>query len=311
MPQNPPLVLPDTALKRRTLVGAAAWSAPAIVLASAAPAYATSTAQGAITFLDPADIIGGGYTQTFTVQLTVQKGASIPANVAVAYSVAGVVSGPTSVPTGGRTTVAFSVTGLDVNGSTDITVSAPNFIPATTNLLVTWNNALVRMQSHTVMNVADRLNVAPETVLRSQTAQGHFVDHFTGGKFLRASTAAANTMKINGMVLKSRDSGKTFDKPTGSTIKFQLDVITSGGERLIWQAGSAAPNAGKPIGGTTIIGNARLGTTTQPEYPDGGNQNLPIVRQSTTTAARPGGFLTLVWTLPQFPNYHCVATYEY
>lgn len=313
MTQIPHLDHPSTGLKRRTLVGAAAWSAPAIVLASAAPAYAVSTL-GIISFVDADDLIGSGYTSTLTVQLTVPDGLAVPASVDVAYSVAGIVSGPTVVPTGGKTLFTFDVRGLTTAGSTEITVSAKNFVDAQTTVTVTVDNSEIVFLNAFSFGVANSLNTISRSGvgIRNTGTSGSVVDTFPGNTFLYNTTAATNTLLASGFVFQGTPAKNS---PIRGKVDFTLDVFTNGGDRLIWQKGSSRPNAGKPVNGTTIIGTtARDGSMAgnSTAYAPGQPAVLPIVRETTNLGTtRPGGTLYFMFSFPRFPNYYALFDFQY
>jgi hypothetical protein len=293
---------PSTGLRRRTLVGAAAWTAPAIVLASAAPAYATSTELGIITFVDPEDIIGAGYTANLTVQLTVPSGGAVPANVSVGYSPAGIVSGPTLVPTGGKTTFTVPVKGLDVNGSTAITVSAPGYLPATTTVAVTFDNTgIVMLSAFTFgINVAANSLSPGSAGTRSTNAAGFLIDKWTG-TWTYASTAATNTLRPGGQLFRGTPSN--FRAMNGK-LEWRMDVATTGSPHLIWQKNvSGFAFSGMPIGGTYQTGTAQSNGTLA--------GTVPAVRGSLTNTKNPGGYAIFYFTFPRFPNYAPMWTFTY
>jgi hypothetical protein len=294
-------------LKRRTLVGAAAWTAPAIVLASTAPAYATSpsTPLGLITFVDPEDIIGSGYTATLTVQLTAPAGRAIPANVDVEYSTAGIVSGPTTVPTRGKTLFTFDVLALTVNGSTDITVSDPDhgYVSATTTLAVTYDNSGIwTMSAFTFGTVTGAKNtIGPGSIgKRTTNASGYLVDSWTG-TFEHPSTSVNNILRPGGQL--SRGDAPNFTAMRGRPVEWRLDVATTGSPNLVWSTKSGFAFSDLPIGGTYVTGTADSNGT----LPTG----VSIKRKTLTSTTNPGGYAILYFTFPRFPNYVAKWTYSY
>ncbi|MCI0155380.1 hypothetical protein KNO15_01545 [Leifsonia shinshuensis] len=299
----PPLASshPSTGVSRRTLVGAAAWTTPAIVLATAAPAYATSTL-GLITFVDPEDIIGSGYTATLAVQLTVPTGGSVPTHVTVGYSTPGVLSGPTTVPTGGKTLFTFPVKALDVNDSTAITVRADGYVDATTTITVTHDNSGIYLMSALIMNQPGAGNqvdsAGPGT--RTVNANGFLVDSWIGA-FERKSTAAANWLKIGGQL--SRGTPPAFKEMKGR-LDWNLSSTYTGSPNLVW-AGKPGDTSfafhGQPLGGSTF----QSGTASS-----NGTLSVPVavVRSKLTNTANPGGWAYFFLTFPRFPNY--VATWR-
>ncbi|MEY9850469.1 hypothetical protein ABH923_000147 [Leifsonia sp. EB41] len=179
---------------RRTIVGAAAWAAPAIALTTASPAHAAST-PGVIAFVAPEDLIGSGHTAQLAVRLTPAPGEKPPATVAVRYGTPGIVDGPTVVATGGTTLIALPVTGLDRNGSTTITVSAPGYLPATTTLTVTFDDGLFFMARNAPFGVSSSNNTLTPTTstgTRTVSGDGTITDTWTG-RWQYASTSASNT----------------------------------------------------------------------------------------------------------------------
>ncbi|WP_426623897.1 hypothetical protein ACPPVW_15055 [Leifsonia sp. McL0607] len=301
MPSTPEPSNPPTGLKRRTLVGAAAWTAPAIVLVSTAPAYAASTL-GVIWFVDPEDIIGSGYTATLTVQLTVPDGKTVPTNVSVTYGTAGIVSGPSLVPTGGKTLFTFEVTALDVNGSTDITVSAPDYVPATTTITVTFDNSGIWMMSAFTFGVISNSDtISPGGVgTRTTNASGFLVDSWTGN-WDYASTSTLNTLRPAGQL--SRGDAPTFTAMRGRRVEWRLDVATTGSPHLVWAAQSGFAFSDMPIGGTFQTGTA--GPTGL--LPAG----VAARRKTLTTTSNPGGLAIFIFTFPRFPHYAAKWTITY
>jgi hypothetical protein len=114
-------------INRRTVVGAAAWAAPAIALSVASPASATSL--GTIT-ASPKPIKAGTTTST---PLQLNPAAD---NVTIAVSAApeGIVTFPATMTTlpglNGRTSVPFSTTETDAQ-TVMITAVAPGYAPVT------------------------------------------------------------------------------------------------------------------------------------------------------------------------------------
>lgn len=314
LPPTPVSPIPTTGVKRRTLVGAAAWTAPAIVLASAAPAYATSTL-GLITFIDPEDIIGSGYTATLTVQLTVPAGGSVPSSVNIRYGTPNVLRGPTSAPTGGNATFTFQVTALDVNASTEITVRAPGYVDGTTTITVTADRSgFLFLQGFSFRSTSTQNKMVGSPV-RTTSANGTVTDSFRGGEFKYNGLGDGNALNINGFLLRSDM------KAMAGVVEFNLDVFAVGyvpngvSSYLLWQNSGNRPNSGKPI--TEIAARingktARDGSLNHTSATAAGtNGILPILRGSTTTASRPGGYLYLAFTFPRFPGYTANVSFVY
>lgn len=293
----------STRLSRRGIVGAAAWSAPAIALATASPAYATSVA-GVIAFVDAEDLIGSGYTTRLVVRLTPQAGARPPVNLSVGYGTPGVVDGPTLVPTGGDTLVTIPVTGRSANGSTVITVSAPGYIPATTSLTVTFDDGrffMARNAPFGVRNSANTLTPTTSAGVRSTSADGAITDAWTG-TWLYRSTSASNTFTPAGTLF-----GGGHDDPKALTgvIEWRMDVYTQGGPNLRWQKRDGFPYSEVPIGNTFQSGTTRAtsGLVLM--------NVVPAVRRTLSGTASPGGFAFFSWTFPRFPGYRALWTIEY
>lgn len=285
----------STSLTRRTLVGAAAWTAPAIALATASPAHAASVA-GVIAFVDPEDLIGSGYTANLVVQLTPSPGERLPDELSIGYGTASIVDGPTAVATGGKNLVTVPVTGLDANGSTVITVGAPGYIPATTSLRVTFDDGaffMARNAPFGVRHSANTLNPTTSSGIRSVGADGTIVDSWNG-EWLYRSILASNTFTPTGTLF-----GGGFDDPgtVSGGIAWKLSVRTTGEDRLAWQQRSGFPFSGRPIGGTYQEGTTRAGSGI------GIMSVVPAIRTKLSSASNPGGTAFFVWSFPRFPKY--------
>ena len=292
-----------TPLTRRTLVGAAAWSAPAIALATASPAYAASVA-GVIAFVDADDLIGSGYTANLVVQLTPPQGEPLPDNVSVGYGTAGVVDGPTLVATGGQRLVTVPVTGRDANGSTVITVGAPGYIPAATTLRVTFDDGqffMARNAPFGVRHSSNTLNPTSSSGIRSFGANGSIVDSWNGA-WLYRSVLASNTFTPAGTLF-----GGEFDDPgtVSGGIAWRLSVRTTGEDRLAWQQRSGFPFSGQPIGGTSQEGTTRAGSGV------GLMSVVPAVRTKLSSTSNPGGTAVFEWSFPRFPRYSAMWSIAY
>ncbi|CAM5301028.1 hypothetical protein [Leifsonia shinshuensis] len=292
-----------TPLTRRTLVGAAAWTAPAIALSTASPAHAASPV-GVIAFVDADDLIGSGYTADLVVQLTPPTGDPVPANLAVAYSSPGVVDGPTLVATGGKNLVTIPVTGRDVNRSTVITVSAPGYLPATTTLRVTFDDGaffMARNAPFGVRHSANTLNPTTSSGIRGTAADGTIVDTWTGG-WLYRSTLASNTFTPTGTLF-----GGSFDDPGTivGTIAWRLEVVTTGAPNLRWQQRNGFAFSGRALGDTYQEGVTRSGAGL------GVMNVVPAVRATLSSASNPGGSAFFTWSFPRFPKYRALWTIQY
>lgn len=294
---------------RRAVIAAGAWAAPAIVMTVTSPAHAASTALGVITFVEePADIVGRGAVQSFTVQLTVPEGVAIPAQVSVAYGTSGVVDGPTAVPTGGATVFTFEVTARDSEGATDITVSAPGFVPAQTTLRVTADYTAIAFLHGSSYGITHKDNVLNEGFDTSPHQPGDVGRYFLDGKWGNPSTSPTNSLSLSGIVFAM--PGNT---PLRGKVDYRLQVLT-GGEGLSWATGRGGANAGKSIVGTVIDGAAhRVGGITsdaayQNTFPAGGNRLLPIVRDLPMVRA---ASVTFLLSFPRFPDYVVVIRVAY
>ena len=264
---------------RRTVIATSAWAAPAILMTVASPAHAASTDLGVITFAEePADIVGRGAVVTYAMQLTVPDGLQIPSTVTVAYGTAGVVSGPTTVPTGGKTLFTFEVTALDAETSTEITVSAPRFVPAQTTLTVTTDLTAIKFLHGSSFGVTHKDNVLDQGFDLAPKAPGNIGDYFMNMRWGNPSTSPTNALSLSGIAFAMPGSRVLRGK-----IDYQLRVL-SGGDGLSWERRNGAPNAGRPVAGTVINGTAHRigGITPAPEYfntfPAGGSQLAYIVR---------------------------------
>ncbi|MEN2737817.1 hypothetical protein ABCS02_08505 [Microbacterium sp. X-17] len=288
---------------RRTIVGAAAWAAPAIALTTASPAYAAST-PGVIAFLDPEDLIGSGHTARLAVQLTPAPGEQLPASVSVRYGTPGVVDGPVVVATGGAALVTIPVTGLDTNGSTTITVSAPGYLPATTTLAVTFDDGLFYMARNAPFGVTSSYNTLTPTTshgVRAIANDGTITDTWTG-TWQYASTGASNTFTPTGTLF-----GGGFGNPAflRGGVDWRMEAHTTASPNLVWQKQDGFAFSGMPIGGTHQSGRTSTG--------DGFTvmKVVPAVRATRSTAASPGGTAIFVWTFPRFPAYRAAWLIDY
>lgn len=294
---------------RRSVIAAGAWAAPAIVMTVASPAHAASTDLGVITFAEePADLVGRGAVQSFTMQLTVPEGVAIPAQVSVAYSTSGVVDGPTTVPTGGATVFTFEVTARDADGTTDLTVSAPGFVPAQTTLRVTADYTAITFLHGSSYGITHKDNVLNQGYDTSPHQPGDIARYFLNGKWGNPSTSSTNRLSLSGIVFAA--PGNTLLR---GKVDYRIEVVM-GGEGLSWATGQGGRNAGKSIVGTVIDGTAhRLGgITSNSEYentfPAGGNRLLPIVRDLPVVR---GTDVTFVLSFPRFPDYVVVIRVAY
>lgn len=292
----------SNSLTRRTLVGAAAWSAPAIALSTASPAHATSTV-GVIAFVSADTLIGSGYTAELVVQLTPPAGAAPPADLSVHYSDSTVVDGPTLVPTGGKSLVTIRVTGRDANGSTVITVRAPGYIPATTTLTVAYDDGhffMARNVPFGVKSSANTLNPTSSDGLRSVSPDGTIVDTWTGG-WLYRSTSASNTFTAACTLFGGgfNDLGAMRGR-----VEWRMDVSTSASRNLFWQKRDGFAFSEQPIGGTFQSG-------TTPRDGDGFMNVVPAVRRTLSSSANPGGWATFSWSFPRFPKYRALWMIQY
>ncbi|MEN2741830.1 hypothetical protein ABCS02_28930, partial [Microbacterium sp. X-17] len=283
-------------LGRRNLIGAAAWSVPAIALMTASPAYAAST-PGVIAFLDPENIIGSGYTANLAVQLTPAAGGQLPASVNVAYSKPGVVDGPAVVPTGGGNLVTIPVTGLDTNDSTDITVSASGYLSATMTLRVTYSDGAISILMANPFNLltSNTIDVTPNRVT---LPDGTIIDQFTG-QWLNNSIASTNTMTPKGLVL-----GSGLSSVTGS-MEYRLQFWTTGSPNLVWKTQDGFPYSGMPIDNTEQTSQSvGAGSLT-------GAGIVPAVRAKASNTTNPGGDLIILYTFARFPKYQASLTLKY
>lgn len=295
---------------RRAVVAASAWTAPAILLTVASPAHAVSTDLGLITFVgDQIDVVGAGAVHTYAVQLTVPTGRTVPAYVSVAYSRSGIVDGPLTVPTGGQTLFSFEVTALSTDGSTDIEISTPGFLPAKTSLAVIVDHSRVRFLNGSSYGTAHKDTVTDRGYGTPVNPAGQSADHFTNGKWGDPSTDYRNQLLLSGLLHVDGDL------PAGP-IDYRVRVLL-GGEGLSWQtqSGSVPPNSGRPVTqGTVINGTApSLGTiTTDPQYfntfPKGGNALIPIVRDRAVISNQTVYFEL---TFPRFPLYAVLIAVAY
>ena len=288
---------------RRTIVGAAAWAAPAIALTTASPAHAAST-PGVIAFVDPEDLIGSGHTAQLAVRLTPAPGGKPPATVAVRYGTPGIVDGPAVVTTGGTTLIALPVTGLDRNGSTTITVSAPGYLPATTTLTVTFDDGLFFMARNAPFGVSSSYNTLTPTTshgVRTTSADGTITDTWTG-RWLYASTSASNTFTAAGTLF---GGGIAAPKAITGSIDWRLDVHTTASPNLRWKEQSGFAFSGMPIGGTFQSGrSSSVGGLILMRV-------VPAVRGTRSNTANPGGNAFFSWTFPRFPKYRAMWIIEY
>lgn len=294
------------------MVGAVAWSAPAIALATTAPAYAAST-QGVIVFIDPADIIGAGGSEVFTCQLTVPPGGTVPATVTVTYSRPGIASGPVTVPTGGQTIFSFTVTAGGSAGSTDITVRAPDYVSAVTTLDVTVDYSDIVMSHVTTFTYTNASNVLVSGFGRRIESAGGVQDVYEGNTFLHPVVSAGNTLNFGAHIWRGTQNDYRY--VNGGHIGYRLDVFAWGDAALSWtDSGNATgfANGGKPVNGTQIVGKSEAPGKINYLHDGaqrGENALLPIVRTAPPSASH--GNLILALTFPnRFPNYSALFYFE-
>ncbi len=122
-------------LPRRTLVSAAAWSAPAIALTTASPAAAVSTKLGIITFLTAPAQLDGGKTYTLVGMLTPAEGGALPSEVALTYS--GAVTGQsTAAVSGSIFTFEINTSDPEAAAASTVTATAPGYASAKHEFMV-------------------------------------------------------------------------------------------------------------------------------------------------------------------------------
>jgi hypothetical protein len=293
---------------RRAVVAASAWTAPAILLTVASPAHAASTDLGLITFVgEQVDVVGAGAVQTYTMQLTVPEGRTVPAYVTVGYRTSGIVDGPLTVPTGGQTVFSFDVTALAAEGSTEIEVGASGFVPAKTALRVITDYSALRFTHGSGYGSKHKDDLSQSV---GTTAPGTTAIYYMGNRWGDLVATDRNRLLFSGFA--EVDSAKGWKFPAGP-LDYRLHVLR-GGEGLSWASTIAAPNGGRPIKGTIIDGTAHFlgGITTGLEYPStypqGGNRLLPIVRDTNGTGR------DSVWfrlTFPRFPEFVAIINVDY
>ncbi|WP_426625420.1 hypothetical protein ACPPVW_04985 [Leifsonia sp. McL0607] len=116
-------------LQRRTLIGAAAWAAPAIAATSASPAAASSVGLGVITFITKTATINGGSSLLILGTVVPATGGTLPSQLSLAYT--GAVTGPETLTlSGGLFSFQLTAANPGANTPSTVTVSAPEYAPA-------------------------------------------------------------------------------------------------------------------------------------------------------------------------------------
>ncbi len=165
------------------------------------------------------------------------------------------MNGPSTASTGGKAVFTFPVKGLDVNGSTNITVSAPGYMPATTTIAVTYDNSGTYMLSAFTFGtiVGGNTLTTGSAGTRTTNASGFLTDNWTG-TFTHPSTATTNTLRAGGQL--SRGTPPTFTAMKGK-VEWRMDAAVTGSQNLIWQKNVPGfAFSGVPIGGTYQTGTA-------------------------------------------------------
>lgn len=307
LPPSSPSADGPSRLTRRNLVGAAAWSVPAVAFATASPAHATSIGTGVIAFDNPENIIGSGFTAELKVNLTPPKGAQPPAFLNVKYSKPGVLDGPATVSTKGLIEVTIPVTGLDVNDSTDITVSASGYLSATITLRVTHNDGAIKLFPANPFNLAALpASVATNTIdtnsERVTLPDGTVWDQYTG-TWLYNSIVATNTLIPHGFIW-----GEGLAGITGG-LDWRLDYYTPIADPkdpdIFFQTANNFEFSGKAVGGPNDEGTRNDGTYqtghTKSAAAFTGQGVVPAIRKKLPNTKNPGK-LVIVYTFPRFPK---------
>lgn len=113
----------STGVQRRTIIGAAAWAAPAIAVSAASPALATSSTLGAIVFEQYPTLIRVGQEVAVIARLV----PGIQSTVSIALSPAGGLTAPTSVQTAADGSFSFLLGASAAGSPVTVVLSVPGY----------------------------------------------------------------------------------------------------------------------------------------------------------------------------------------
>ncbi len=284
-------------LQRRTLVGAAAWAAPAIVLTQASPAAATSTELGVITFVTSSQRIDGGTSFMLVGTVVPAAGRSLPSELSLAYG--GAVTGPLKVAVAeGSFTFVITASNPAAETPSTVTASAPGYAPAEYTCTVAPavtpevpGDAFFYPQY--VMTLVAGTSVAwdgvPRNGVRSVNPAGEVTDTFTGSMYTNV-VGRVLSLTFGLMEVRGRD------------LPYNIRVVASGGDRLQWLDSRATVTSWSASSKTASNGS---------NHSSSAGLVPQIIRGTTTTGGRPGGTLTVEYTYPTIPNYRVVVNVPY